>query len=118
MEAAVKAGFTGGVVVDYPNSTKAKKYFLCLSVGGTGTLPSGLTGEEGEAKEEEDERRTVMVGKVRDRRTGGKGGKAGKERAGVKTKEWIVAKKERQRRQGKTVIADSKYTGRKRKPRF
>ena len=33
MEAAVKAGFTGGVVVDYPNSTKAKKYFLCL-VGG------------------------------------------------------------------------------------
>jgi 18S rRNA (guanine1575-N7)-methyltransferase len=23
---AMKAGFTGGVVVDFPNSTKAKKY--------------------------------------------------------------------------------------------
>ena len=25
---AMKAGFTGGVLVDYPNSTKAKKFFL------------------------------------------------------------------------------------------
>ena len=25
---AMKAGFTGGLVVDYPNSTKAKKYFF------------------------------------------------------------------------------------------
>ncbi|CAN0369531.1 unnamed protein product, partial [Laminaria digitata] len=28
---AARAGFTGGLVVDYPNSTKAKKYYLCLS---------------------------------------------------------------------------------------
>lgn len=27
----LRAGFTGGLVVDYPNSTKAKKYYLCLS---------------------------------------------------------------------------------------
>jgi len=27
---AMKCGFTGGLVIDYPNSTKAKKYFLCL----------------------------------------------------------------------------------------
>ena len=115
MEAAVKAGFTGGVVVDYPNSTKAKKYFLCLSVGGGGELPRGLTGDEEADLHGADERRTVMVGRVREKK---KGGKAGRERAGVKTKEWIVAKKERQRRQGKTVIADSKFTGRKRRPRF
>lgn len=25
---AMKCGFTGGLVVDYPNSTKAKKYFV------------------------------------------------------------------------------------------
>ncbi len=25
--AAIKCGFSGGLVVDYPNSTKAKKYF-------------------------------------------------------------------------------------------
>jgi 18S rRNA (guanine1575-N7)-methyltransferase len=25
---AMKAGFTGGLVVDYPNSTRAKKYVI------------------------------------------------------------------------------------------
>jgi 18S rRNA (guanine1575-N7)-methyltransferase len=65
---AMKAGFTGGLVVDYPNSTRAKKYiiktphisfnfkffffvlrmFLCLFAGGqVQQLPTGLTGEEG-----------------------------------------------------------------------
>ena len=29
---AMKAGFTGGVVIDYPNSTKAKKLVSCVSV--------------------------------------------------------------------------------------
>ncbi|XP_077692538.1 18S rRNA (guanine-N(7))-methyltransferase isoform X3 [Eretmochelys imbricata] len=36
---AMKAGFTGGMVVDYPNSAKAKKFFLCLFVGMAGVLP-------------------------------------------------------------------------------
>jgi hypothetical protein len=31
--AAARCGFTGGLVVDFPNSTKAKKYFLCLIAG-------------------------------------------------------------------------------------
>jgi 18S rRNA (guanine1575-N7)-methyltransferase len=31
--AALKAGFSGGLVVDYPNSTKAKKYFLVIEAG-------------------------------------------------------------------------------------
>uniref|UniRef100_A0A8D2MNR6 18S rRNA (guanine-N(7))-methyltransferase n=1 Tax=Zonotrichia albicollis TaxID=44394 RepID=A0A8D2MNR6_ZONAL len=39
---AMRAGFTGGMVVDYPNSAKAKKFFLCLFVGTSGTLPKGL----------------------------------------------------------------------------
>ena len=29
--AAIKEGFTGGVYIDYPNSAKAKKYYLILS---------------------------------------------------------------------------------------
>jgi len=32
---SMKAGFTGGLVVDFPNSTKAKKYvlsLLCVSI--------------------------------------------------------------------------------------
>lgn len=39
---ATKAGFFGGVVVDYPNSTKAKKVFLVLMTGGVVTLPKAL----------------------------------------------------------------------------
>jgi 18S rRNA (guanine1575-N7)-methyltransferase len=30
-QCASKVGFAGGIVVDYPNSSKAKKYYLCLS---------------------------------------------------------------------------------------
>ena len=48
---AMKAGFSGGLVVDYPNSTKAKKYFLCLFAGvsmnaANNALPKGLDGDE------------------------------------------------------------------------
>lgn len=39
---AMKAGFYGGLVVDYPNSAKAKKYFLVLMTGGTAQLPKAL----------------------------------------------------------------------------
>ena len=31
--AAMKNGFTGGMIVDYPNSKKKKKYFLFLMAG-------------------------------------------------------------------------------------
>uniref|UniRef100_A0A8C4M8Y0 18S rRNA (guanine-N(7))-methyltransferase n=1 Tax=Equus asinus TaxID=9793 RepID=A0A8C4M8Y0_EQUAS len=36
---ATRAGFTGGVVVDYPNSTKAKKFYLCLFSGPSTFVP-------------------------------------------------------------------------------
>jgi 18S rRNA (guanine1575-N7)-methyltransferase len=32
-QTAAACGFGGGLVVDFPNSTKAKKYFLCLFAG-------------------------------------------------------------------------------------
>lgn len=38
----MKAGFYGGLVVDYPNSTKAKKFFLVLMTGGNMPLPKAL----------------------------------------------------------------------------
>ena len=31
--AAMKNGFTGGLIIDYPNSKKAKKYYLFLMAG-------------------------------------------------------------------------------------
>lgn len=39
---ATKAGFYGGVVVDFPNSAKAKKMFLVLMTGGAAPLPKAL----------------------------------------------------------------------------
>lgn len=46
---AMRAGFFGGVVVDYPNSTKAKKFFLVLMSGGAAPLPKPM----GESEEKE-----------------------------------------------------------------
>lgn len=52
--AAMRAGFSGGLVVDFPHSTRAKKFFLCLMVGSSGALPQakGLDGEEEEGDDE------------------------------------------------------------------
>lgn len=103
---AMKAGWTGGLVVDYPNSTKAKKMFLCLFAGGQPQqLPKGLGEEQSSSSHvsftDKRERMKNMRGK------------------NPKTnKDWILSKKERRRRQGKEVRADSKYTGRKRKDKF
>ena len=47
---AMKSGFTGGILVDYPNSTKAKKFFLVLMTGGIQQMPRALgTGDDLEA---------------------------------------------------------------------
>jgi len=110
---AQKAGFGGGVVVDYPNSNKARKVFLCLYVGGGGgaqQVPKGL-----EAEGQEDVERAKFE-TARDRhRKREKGGK----RKSIKDKDWILRKKELYRRRGKeSVPHDSKFTGRKRKAVF
>ena len=102
---AMKAGFTGGLVVDYPNSTKAKKMFLVLFTGGTDNkLPKGLS---------EEHKSTVAFNNNRHTRV-----QTITVRATKKSKAWIIAKKERRRRQGKEVRDDSKYTGRKRNGHF
>lgn len=106
---AQRAGFGGGVVVDYPNSKKAKKVFLCLFVGSGGgqQLPKGLEGEEDEHVRFERRREKE---KKRDR--------SGR-RKPLKDKVWILKKKELYRQRGKEgVPRDSKYTGRRRKPNF
>ena len=35
---AMKSGFAGGIYVDFPNSSKAKKYYLILSTSAEGKL--------------------------------------------------------------------------------
>ncbi|KDQ61012.1 hypothetical protein JAAARDRAFT_569845 [Jaapia argillacea MUCL 33604] len=111
---AQKAGFGGGIVVDYPNSKKAKKVFLCLFVGSGGAqhVPQGLDGEVPEGAGD-----SVKFEKRREREKRRK--ENGAKRKGVKDKDWILKKKELYRRRGKEHVPnDSLYTGRKRRPAF
>lgn len=101
---ATKAGFYGGIVVDYPNSTKAKKFFLVLMTGGSMPLPKAL-GEESDNSMISYTSKREQMKKAR--------GKSLK-----KSRDWIIEKKERRRRQNKETRPDSKYTGRKRSGRF
>ncbi|KAJ4487773.1 S-adenosyl-L-methionine-dependent methyltransferase [Lentinula aciculospora] len=112
---AQKAGFGGGVVIDYPNSNKARKVFLCLYVGGGGgqqqEVPQGLVGDVVEDGKVRFEKR-----RARDLRKD-KNGKRKSQK--VVDRDWILRKKELYRKRGKkSVPMDSKFTGRKRKPAF
>lgn len=129
MQAATKAGFGGGLVVDYPNSRKAKKLFLVLWVGGAMRPPPGWSGElASEAQEvprglvaehEKGEGASSGVKYEGSGRAAGAKGKKGKRRTGESGKTWILKKKELYRKRGKEdVPLDSKFTGRKRKDRF
>jgi len=110
---AMRAGFSGGLVVDYPNSTRAKKYFLTLMVGAApGPLPEARDGEEGGGAPPGE----VRVGeRARSRKRGRAGADAGKG-----GRSWVLKKKDQRRMRGDlNVPADTRYTGRKRhKPRF
>lgn len=101
---AMKAGFYGGLVVDYPNSAKAKKYFLVLMTGGMVKLPAAL-GTEADSGQIPYSRKRELANNARGRPL-------------KKSREWVQAKKERRRQQGNDTRSDSKYTARKRSGRF
>lgn len=105
---ALQVGFGGGVVVDYPNSTKAKKYFLVLFAGTPSEMPQGLNDEPGARRPN-----TIQFtssGTLKRPRS-----KKGKP---VKDREWVQKKKDAMRQKGYKVASDSKYTCRRRKPKF
>jgi 18S rRNA (guanine1575-N7)-methyltransferase len=113
-ECATAVGFGGGVVVDYPNSAKAKKHYLVLSCDRTpGKQAIGMPMTASS-------RNTVQVSGVDSKNNNNHKGKAKpiRKNKGVKTKEWIVQKKEMQRNKGKTVRPDTKYTARRRPTKF
>jgi 18S rRNA (guanine1575-N7)-methyltransferase len=95
MGIAMKAGFQGGLVIDYPNSRKAKKYFLCLFAGiskeggASGTkveLPKALDGTD-----PDEDADNVRFEKRREKF------KSRQKRKNIKDKdsrEWILRKKE------------------------
>jgi 18S rRNA (guanine1575-N7)-methyltransferase len=97
----MRAGFTGGLVVDYPNSRKAKKFFLCLMVGSTA---GGMSQRQAEAQMpkalEGDGEEHVRNERKREKQTGGRR-KSVKDASKEKgTKEWVLRKKELDRKRG------------------
>ncbi|CAG7838345.1 unnamed protein product [Allacma fusca] len=106
MQQAKRAGFNGGLVIDFPESSKAKKYYLVLVVGGKSNpiMPQPLTNIHSNSVE--------YTERPQDRRRALAGGKT------KSVKDWIQDKKDRRRRQGKDTKHDSKYTGRKRSSKF
>jgi len=109
--AALKCGFIGGLIIDYPHSTKAKKYFLMLNAGFSDEISKELVLPKGIEDMEGEEEKVDVMGK----KSGKKYSKPGShDKMGFKSKDWIKKKKERARIQGKEVRPDTKYTGRKR----
>ncbi|KAE9609868.1 hypothetical protein Lal_00006693 [Lupinus albus] len=118
LNAAMRAGFAGGIVVDFPHSSKKRKEFLVLTCGQrsmNASMPNGKD-EDGESCSdddmEEDENQTVCISDRHRPRKKLKGNKSSKGR------EWIMRKKDQMRRRGNVVPPNTKYTGRKRKDRF
>jgi 18S rRNA (guanine1575-N7)-methyltransferase len=107
-QAASKVGFAGGVVVDFPNSSKAKKYYLCLSFERTYKLPGAMGTGPAEGG-------LQVVGRERQQaqRHNHK-----PQRPAVKSVEWVKNKKEQRRKQGKETKSDSKFSGRRRPAPF
>lgn len=94
--AALENGFTGGIVVDFPHSSKAKKYYLFLQAGYTkdsldevmNSIPKPIEEEDQEEEQVDYNRKRAELKKNRDSRT-----------VAFKSKDWIKKKKDRQRRQ-------------------
>jgi len=105
--AAMRCGFGGGLVVDYPHSAKAKKHYLVIYAGACPDqptrMPEGLTGND-------DDEEGIAVAN-RDRQQKRKGGKPS-------YKDKVLSKKEHQRKKGIEVRKDTKYTARPRKGKF
>lgn len=112
LECARKAGFEGGLVIDYPDSTKAKKYYLCLCAGARFTLPTAL----GVASVDEAEEETARIEKSSHPTRF----EARKNQRNESRRDWILRKKASARKKhgGVNIRQDTKYTGRRRKIRF
>ena len=118
-ETATACGFTGGVVVDYPNSAKAKKHYLVLSFDRSAAQKKGamVANAHQQLQGQQQQQQHVQVSGNAQARDNKKMRPVRKKK-GVKTKEWILHKKETERRRGKDVRPDTKYTARKRPTKF
>lgn len=118
---AMRAGFAGGVVIDYPHSSKKRKEYLVLTCGqpSVNTVTPSAKGEDENSCSDNDddssgdeENQTVGISDRNRPRKRQKLTKKGK------TRSWVLKKKEQMRSKGNVVPRDTKYTARKRKARF
>jgi hypothetical protein len=94
---AQRAGFGGGLVVDYPNSKKARKVFLSLFVGdgGSAQVPKGLEGDVDAAAAAEGEEDAKVGAKFeRRRQRESRRERNGKQKEIKGGKDWILRKKD------------------------
>lgn len=97
--AAKVAGFGGGLIIDDPELKRHKKYYMVLTAGQS-ERNINLAGAEMEAPVEHKKVNRKLMKKLESK------------------KEFIARKKETMKRRGKKVALDSKFTARKRRPRF
>lgn len=97
--AAKVAGFSGGLIIDDPESKRHKKYYLVLTAG-SAERNVNLAGATMDAPQTTKKPNKKLLKKMESR------------------KDYINRKKETMRRRGKAVAFDSKFTARKRRPRF
>lgn len=139
---ATRCGFGGGVIVDFPHSTRARKHYLVIYAGlaTAGYQPPRPLGEgeneeaynsddvDGDSDDDADQDGAGdSKGQVRvfprerrrnARMTGQPEGRGRTRRPKKGTKEWVLMKKDQRRKFGEETRPDSKYTARKRPRRF
>lgn len=96
--AARVAGFGGGLVIDDPESHRNKKYYLVLTAGQSERMVnlSGIEMEESLFNKKNKQKKKQLESK----------------------KDFVARKKDMMKNRGKKVTNDSKFTARKRRPRF
>lgn len=99
LDAAKVSGFGGGLVIDHPESKRNKKYYLVLTAG-VSERTINLADAEMDAPETKQKLNKKQLKKLESK------------------KDFINRKKETMKRRGKDVAKDSKFTARKRRPRF
>eukprot|EP00759_Apiculatamorpha_spiralis_P008373 PhF_6_TR1541/c0_g1_i1/m.2812/K19306/BUD23; 18S rRNA (guanine1575-N7)-methyltransferase len=143
--AAMSSGFGGGLVVDFPHSSHAKKYYLVLMTTNLiaalptaqGTDPDAIhpessdnpdstTSEDDDEEEEEEQEAGEGQEPINPRKRQvqlSERAKRGKDKVRQRSnskpksgsKEWIMKKKEQRRTRGDETRPDTKYTGRRRR---
>merc|ERR1711964_631225 len=102
-EMALKAGFTSSMVIDYPNSARAKKFYLILDVG---SIPQhkrdSVDEKDGMLVEQEKRSHRVMFKRAAKARKRKKGERI------VKDKNWVLKKKEQRRNNFLQTARDSR----------